>query len=107
MKHKSSSTSQQAAASIAVTILTILATSTAWSASQLKTLHVFGGTDGEHPNCGLISDHAGNLYGTVSGGGARGFGNVFELNLGENGQWTETVLHDFNSSDGAYPQASL
>lgn len=43
-------------------------------------LHSFtGGTDGGVPMAGLAMDSAGNLYGTASGGGANGYGVVFEI----------------------------
>ena len=43
-------------------------------------LYIFqAGTDGYAPSSGLIFDHAGNLYGTTEGGGAAGYGTVFEL----------------------------
>jgi uncharacterized repeat protein (TIGR03803 family) len=53
---------------------------------------------------GLLRDSAGNLYGTASGGGAFGWGNVFKLdNTG-----TETVLYSFTGgSDGSCPMSGL
>ena len=38
-----------------------------------------GGADGAYPNAGLISDAAGNLYGTTLNGGASGYGTVFKI----------------------------
>ena len=38
-----------------------------------------GKNDGQYPYAGLTIDAAGNLYGTTSGGGAYGFGSVFEI----------------------------
>jgi|HubBroStandDraft_5_1064220.scaffolds.fasta_scaffold67072_2 uncharacterized repeat protein (TIGR03803 family) len=50
------------------------------------------------------------LYGTAAGGGAVDGGVVFSLKPMENGNWTETVLHDFCASgtchDGEGPVAS-
>lgn len=68
-----------------------------------------GGADGGNPYGPLIADQAGNLYGTTEFGGSSGFGVVFELtpNGDRNGAWTETVLHSFNGSDGAYPNYGL
>lgn len=43
-----------------------------------KVLHTFEGADGEGPG-GLVLDSAGNLYGATGGGGANGYGTVFEL----------------------------
>jgi len=63
-----------------------------------------GGSDGEHPQAGLIMDSSGNLYSTTYGGGADGDGVVFRLAP----DGTETVLHSFTGgSDGANPFAGL
>ncbi len=52
---------------------------------------------------GLNLDAAGNLYGLTSGGGAYGFGTLFELMPSANGEWTEQVLYDFtNNSAGQF-----
>jgi len=48
-----------------------------------------------------------NIYGTAFGGGAYGFGVVFEL-TNSGGVWTESVLHSFsNTPDGANPENGL
>jgi uncharacterized repeat protein (TIGR03803 family) len=66
-----------------------------------------GGNDGASPVAGVISDGAGNLYGTASGGGAFGFGTVFEL-TGSGPSRTEQTLYSFqNGSDGATPNGGL
>jgi uncharacterized repeat protein (TIGR03803 family) len=67
-------------------------------------LHAFAGTDGFYPVASVITDKAGNLYGTTSGGGANGLGVVFKLAP----DGTETVLHSFaGGSDGAIPWSGL
>ncbi len=70
-------------------------------------LHSFSGPEGSYPLAGLIRDTAGNLYGTTSKGGPRGClfscGVVFKINSSGH----ETVLHYFNGTDGANPQADL
>jgi uncharacterized repeat protein (TIGR03803 family) len=61
-------------------------------------------SDGAYPEAGLVSDHAGNLYGsTLSGGGILSWGTVFELSppFAPGAAWTETVLWSFGgTSDG-------
>lgn len=48
-----------------------------WTCSDL---HDFtGGSDGSTPWGGLVRDASGNVYGTASGGGAYGYGVVFEI----------------------------
>jgi uncharacterized repeat protein (TIGR03803 family) len=70
-------------------------------------LYSFGtGTDGATPVSSVTFDAAGNLYGTTSLGGTRGFGTVFKLTPGAS--WKETIVHNFqNTDDGAYPYAGL
>jgi uncharacterized repeat protein (TIGR03803 family) len=66
------------------------------------------GTDGYHPEAGLIFDAAGNLYGMTAGGGTHDVGTVFELTPTAGGGWAETVLHTFgNGADGVYPAGDL
>ncbi len=64
--------------------------------------------DGKLPVAALISDTAGNLYGTTFSGGHNGYGAVFEL-IPSNGTWTEKVLHSFNldGQDGTNPAAAV
>jgi uncharacterized repeat protein (TIGR03803 family) len=63
-------------------------------------------TDGEYPNAGLIFDSAGNLFGTTYSGGTScqrlGCGTVFELTPGDDGKWTEKVLHRFTFGSATY-----
>ncbi len=100
---------------VVLTILALtLATDTRVAAQQEKILHSFGnGTDGVTPYGGLISDAAGNLYGTTFGGGVyEGIsftaGTVFELSPQKGGAWSETILHSFGgSADGAGPNAAM
>lgn len=75
-----------------------------------KTLYGFGapGTkDGMYPWSNLVFDASGNLYGTTLDGGTYGDGIIFELSPGSNGQWIETVIHEFTGSDGENPIAGL
>jgi uncharacterized repeat protein (TIGR03803 family) len=84
------------------------------------TLHEFkGGSDGNNPVGGLVSDTQGNLYGSTEWGGGKGecfdqkgaqnfCGSVYELSPAAAG-WTERVLYGFgkNASDGDAPSSSL
>ncbi len=80
-----------------------------------KVLYSFaGGSDGSQPFAGVISDAAGNLYGTTwiggnSGCNSEGCGTVFQLALGTDGKWREALPHIFdnNGTDGDYPRAGL
>jgi uncharacterized repeat protein (TIGR03803 family) len=56
---------------------------------------------GYQPNGGLISDAAGNLYGTTAWGGNYAFGNVYELIPNSQGGWTEKVIYSFNDASGS------
>src|SRR5215467_4273483 len=74
-----------------------------------KVLHIFqsGGSDGVFPNSSLAIDAGGNLYGTTYGGGGANWGIVFQLTPGSNGNWTETVLYNFQPGGGVSPEAGL
>lgn len=65
-----------------------------------------GEADGGSPLSDVVSDKSGKLFGATTGGGADGFGVVFELTpprfRGE--PWTETAIYSFTGgSDGAEP----
>jgi uncharacterized repeat protein (TIGR03803 family) len=66
-----------------------------------------GCADGSVPLAGLLLTAKGVLYGTTAGGGAYGYGTVFQLTPDTNGSWTEAVLHSFNKvkTDGYAPQS--
>ena len=51
------------------------------SAGTARVLHSFGAnaTDGQEPYAGVITDSAGNIYGTTQTGGASGRGTVFKI----------------------------
>jgi uncharacterized repeat protein (TIGR03803 family) len=69
-----------------------------------------GGADGYGPMGALVSDAAGNLYGTGIQGGQSNRGVVFQLKppTSPSGSWTEVVLHSFAAgSDGSFPQAGM
>jgi len=61
-------------------------------------------TDGQSPLAGLVSDAAGNLYGTTvsSGSGTPQLGTAFELSPPSQpgGTWSETILYNFGAYQG-------
>jgi uncharacterized repeat protein (TIGR03803 family) len=73
-----------------------------------STIYEFtGGADGGYPYSGPILDHAGNVYGVTTAGGAHGFGVVYELTPSGLG-WTENVIYSFqNTFDGREPFGGL
>jgi uncharacterized repeat protein (TIGR03803 family) len=70
-----------------------------------KVLHNFtNGDDGGFPYGGVISDSAGNLYGTASSGGASNAGVLFKIDTSGH----ETVLYGFSGGvDGGSPYGKL
>lgn len=80
------------------------------SAAQTETtLYRFMSSDGTYPVANLVTDPAGNLYGTNVYGGTYGNGAVFELmRPSAPGQpWTEIVLHSFDGTAGINPLGGL
>jgi uncharacterized repeat protein (TIGR03803 family) len=76
--------------------------------NQLTVLHNFtGGADGGTPYAAVISDPAGNLYGTTFYGGYEGVWGVLYRLMPTQDTWTETVLHTFELTEGANPSAPL
>ena len=82
------------------------------TAQTFRVIHTFSGSgDGSTPNATMVTDQAGNLYGTTSYGGAQsgfaGSGIVFKL-VQRNSSWVLTSLYTFQGgSDGAYPGAPV
>jgi uncharacterized repeat protein (TIGR03803 family) len=72
-----------------------------------RVLYKFGAVanDGIAPSPDLLF-RGGLLYGTTEAGGTHKFGTVFQLTP-HTGLWTETILHDFTSSEGIVPQGGL
>jgi len=78
-----------------------------WS---FRVIHTFtGGVDGSSASAGrLILDHAGNLYGVATVGGANGKGVAFKLHPSETGAWILKPLYAFKDQpDGALPYGGL
>jgi uncharacterized repeat protein (TIGR03803 family) len=85
-----------------------------WTEEVLYSFNT-NGSDAQDPYAGLIFDASGNLYGTSQYGGSGtgcqdngGCGAIFELSP-DAGQWTETVLYNFNDNgtDGFDPVGGL
>ena len=74
-------------------------------AQKFSVLYQFKGSpDGANPKAGMVTDSAGNFYGTTAFGGKSGiFGTVFKLNKNHK----ESVLYSFQGADGAFPVASV
>jgi uncharacterized repeat protein (TIGR03803 family) len=79
---------------------TLLLASSAAAAPKYKVLHAFGfGNDGAGLYGGLVFDPQGDLYGGTSGGGDYGYGTVYQLTPGANGNWSESVLRSYKNGD--------
>ena len=70
----------------------------------LTTLATFDGANGASPHAGVISDAAGNLYGTTAAGGANDQGTVFKVAAGNHAL---TTLAVFDGNHGSSPYAGL
>ncbi len=101
--------------------------STLGYAQQFSVIHYFAGppADGSFAEGSLVSDPAGNLYGTTSSGGSvtsqtcvntfyNGCGTVYELSPNSDGTWAEQVIYNFcsndaggNCLDGRQPMAGM
>jgi uncharacterized repeat protein (TIGR03803 family) len=76
------------------------------------TIYSFtGGGDGSNPIADLAIGKNNILYGTTYGGGAYGYGTVFQVSPVAGGGWSQKVLYSFAGSgaggDGAYPAAGV
>lgn len=91
---------------LAVLTMVSLAVSSA-DAQTLTTLYNFGGAAGANPYAGLISDPAGNLYGTTQYGGDSDNGAVWMLTKNGN-SYTQSTLYSFSkTNDGGNPTGGL
>jgi uncharacterized repeat protein (TIGR03803 family) len=70
-----------------------------------KVLHYFPATNNAPQPQSLVFDAAGNLYGAWNA--IASYGEVFKLSPNSSGQWTETVLHTFQGSDGSVPDSLI
>ena len=106
---------RMAVAVAVLSALTLIAGTRAGAQAE-KVLHSFNtnSSGATGPLSGIISDAAGNLYGTTVSGGTGyticgyGCGVVFELMPKTGGGWAEKVLHNFgNGQDGYFPFGGL
>jgi uncharacterized repeat protein (TIGR03803 family) len=91
-----------------LTLAIVLAVLAAIPHAQAQTFSVLynftGAGDGGNPLDGLMTDSAGNLYGTTNAGGTSNFGALVKVTR----SGVETVLHNFaGGTDGAYPEGGL
>jgi uncharacterized repeat protein (TIGR03803 family) len=78
----------------------------AWTETLLYTFQG-GNHDGAYPQAKVVFGNKGRtLYGTTGGGGIDLLGTVFKL-APAGSVWTETVLYQFQFSDGSLPVAGL
>ena len=71
--------------------------------TTITDLASFNGTNGSGPECTLLEDSSGNLFGTTTSGGPAGDGTVFELAK----PGALTTLASFNGANGSAPQCTL
>jgi uncharacterized repeat protein (TIGR03803 family) len=89
----------------------LVSTTSVHALGKEQVLYNFDYNTGTNPYGGLISDAAGNLYGTASVNGTIGAGVVYELLPNGSGQWGYEILYNFCSlpgcADGIMPLAGL
>ncbi len=91
-----------------ITVLALLVVASLAHAQE-KVLASFSGTgNGSKPQCRLVMDAHGNLYGTTPGGGDVGGGLVFALGPNGHGGWNEKTIYSFdNLANGTNPNGGL
>ncbi len=92
---------------VKLVVLTSALATLGWTQSSEKLIYSFNGNNGRTADSGLIADALGNVYGTTFDGGPASFGTVYQLTPLAAGTWRETVLYNFQGTDGAYPVANL
>jgi uncharacterized repeat protein (TIGR03803 family) len=97
---------------VSALIVSFVTCALAMGQAKYEVFYNFGTNpnDGTAPNGDLVFDKAGNLYGTTPFGGSvcsSECGTAFELSPSLNGSWTETIIYNFGSDNGASPHAGL
>lgn len=72
--------------------------------SEIAAASPYSNQDGAAPLVGLTDGGNGLLYGVASAGGANGVGTLFSIDPGSR---LLSVLHDFETADGANPSGAL
>jgi uncharacterized repeat protein (TIGR03803 family) len=89
---------------IALSLLTLALAAPALAATEGVVYSFASPPDAYGPQCSLVLDTAGNLYGTTFSGGAHNVGAVFKVSS----TGTESVVYSFaGGSDGSHPIADL
>ena len=92
----------------AISAAVVLLASSAFTATESVIYAFSGSNDGGNPASALVFDSDGNAYGTTVVGGTFGYGTVFKLTRGQNGDWTESVLYSFQATpDGKNPYGGV
>jgi uncharacterized repeat protein (TIGR03803 family) len=107
MRNKLSAQQKSTVGKVSALVLAIFLSAVTAHAAE-KVIFQFNANQGFNPSTGLISDSAGNFYGTANGG-IGSCSNVYVLSPGSNGTYTETVLYTFQNCDrsGLYPIGAL
>jgi len=71
---------------------------------NFTVVHYFSEQDALNPYGGVLLDSAGNIYGETEFGGSLNKGAIYEL---QSPNWTETILHNFNGTDGDRPLGGM
>jgi len=89
------------------TVFEIVKTGQTYASTPI-VLVSFGGSDGRYPDCDLLADAKGDLFGTTEGGGSSTYGTLFEIvKAGSDYASTPTTLINFDGSNGGAPVAGL
>jgi len=89
-----------------ISLIVVLVCASTANGQTLNTIYSFGhNVLGRKPLGGVLVGAGGELYGTLSQGGASGIGAVYELlpPPAPGGAWTEMVLHSFSPQVGDGP----